>query len=282
MTNRRFFGLAPACVFSLVLAPLGCVDPRPPAAPPSGPVVAVTAPREIARPDVGAPDPSPSDDSPCPSGGKTEGDEAVACAYAELVQKIPRKLDLDRPLEGYTGPFTAVKDAFDGDSVEARTRADEFEPLAGRTETLRWAILSRIRQASLFDAIRTKLEDAEPPRVELFTDKERKLLDKATASGEPALVSMAENLRSQRVEMYKNARERWLASVEEPMILHYAEALLLAKGFTVESLEMGRARARFAHYEELLGEQKIAQYTQRLSDPASKQPFVYKRGSLDR
>ncbi|HVK69383.1 MAG TPA: hypothetical protein VM694_33230 [Polyangium sp.] len=269
---RRSFLLA-----AITTAVTACSSPAPPAS---------SAPQVRAAPEVlpsasAAPDPGPeatSPDAACPP-DKAEVDPA--CVYAAIVKWIPRRLDIDRAIEPYAGNIMVVKKAYDDDFTLAHTLSGEFEPLAARAEPRGLSIRARIQQAALHDVLRQRLAGAEPPRVKLYSDKEEDLLTKAAASGNPNLLSMSEELRRRREEMFQSARETWLQAAEGPLVRHYADALLRARAWSLETPEIGRARARFRHWSELLGDAKIKAYTEGLVDPANGKPFTYTPGAFE-
>lgn len=254
---------------------------------------ASSTPPEPRSPEVRAPPatltngPDPGPEAPPADGKETScppdaAETEPACIYAAVVKKIPRRLDIDRAVEPYAGNLTDVKKAYDHDFATAHTLAGELEPVAARAEPRDLTIRARIRQATLFDVVRQRLAGAEPPRVKLYTDKEDALLEKAASSGDPNLAAMSQELRKRREEMFQSARENWLQAAEAPMVRHYADALLRAKASRLETAEIDRARARYGHWGELLGDAKMKAYTEGLVDPTNGKPFVHAPGALDR
>lgn len=221
---------------------------------------------------------------PCegtPEANVSEADHKAACVYAEISQKVPGHLLLDREIEGYQGGVSEVATHFEHDREEASTLAKEFEPLANARDAKHWAVMARLRQASLFEVLQIKMESALPPRVNLYTSKETDLLKKADSSGNASLLEMAAQIRSRREEQFQQARVRWLQSVEAPMVRSYAEALLWAKAWKTKTREIDRAKERFHEAVEKLGEEKIKEYTEGLVDPETQAPFVYSPGALE-
>ncbi|MDC3961688.1 hypothetical protein [Polyangium jinanense] len=269
---RRSFLLA-----ALTTAATACATPTP-----SEPRVAAPAATTNTPADP-APETTPAAEAPdaaCPP-GKAEDENEPACVYAAIVKRIPRRLDIDRAIEPYAGNIMEVKKAYDDDFAVVHSLSSEFDWLAVRPEPRVVSIRARIQQAALYDVLRQRLAGAEPPRVKLYTDKEEELLDKAATSGDPNLASMSQELRRRREEMFQSARENWLQATEAALVRHYADALLRARAWSIQTPEIDRARARIRHWSELLGDAKIKAYTEGLVDPANGKPFVYTPGALE-
>ncbi|MDI1449419.1 hypothetical protein [Polyangium sp. 6x1] len=269
---RRSFLLA-----AITTAATACASPPPePRAPQvrAAPQVLTNAPA--------APAPGPeAPEAPDAACAPDKAEDEPACVYAAIVKRIPRRLDIERAIEPYAGNIMEVKKAYDDDFAAASTLNRAFEQLAARKEPRVLSIHARIKQAALHDVVRQRLAGAEPPRVKLYTNKEEELLGKAEASGNPNLVATSQELRRRREEMYQSARETWLLAVEGPLVRHYADALLQARAWALETPETIHARARFRHVCELLGDAKIKAFTEGLVDPANGKPFVYTEGVFD-
>lgn len=254
---------------------MACAAPAPPEPRVAAPAATTNAPADPepeATPSAGA------SDAACPP-GKAEDDPA--CVFAAIVKRIPRQLDIERAVEPYAGDVIVVKKAYDDDFAMISALSSEFEALAARPEPRVLSIRARIQQAALHDVLRQRLAGAEPPRVKLYTDKEEALLEKAATSGNPNLVATSQELRRRREEMFQSVRENWLQSAEAPLVRHYADALLRARTWGIETAELVRARARFRHWSELLGDAKMKAFTEGLVDPANGKPFVYAPGVFD-
>ncbi|MDI1483235.1 hypothetical protein [Polyangium sp. y55x31] len=267
---RRSFLLA-----ALTTAVTACAAPAPSeprVAAPGATTNAPADPEPEATPSAGEPD------AACPPG---KAEDEPACVYAAIVKRIPRQLDIERAVEPYAGNVIEVKKAYDDDFTVIHALSNEFEPLAARPEHHILSIRARLQQAALHDVLRQRLAGAEPPRVILYTDKEAALLEKAATSGNPNLVATSEEIRRRREEMYQSARETWLQAAESALVRHYADALLRARAWGLETAELVRARARFRHWSELLGDAKMKAFTEGLVDPANGKPFVYSPGVFD-
>ncbi|MDI3287700.1 hypothetical protein [Polyangium sp. 15x6] len=267
---RRSFLLA-----AITTAATACATPTPPEPRVAAPAAATNASADPGPETTPAPEAA---DAACPPG---KAEDEPACVYAAIVKRIPRRLDIDRAIEPYAGNIMEVKKAYDDDYAVIHALGGEFESLAARAEPRVVSIRARIQQAALHDVLRQRLAGAEPPRVKLYTDKEEALLDKAAASGNPNLVATSQELRQRREEMFQSARENWLQAAEGPLVRHYADALLRARAWNIQAPEVDRARSRFRHWSELLGDAKVKAYTEGLVDPANGKPFVYTPGALE-
>jgi hypothetical protein len=246
------------------------------ATPVAGPVTETDEPQKATCP----PGSTRKEDScvPCegaPEMGVSAADQRAACAYAEISNKIPPRMELERTIEGYQGGVSEIAAQFQQEFDETSAFAKQLEPLAAERDAKHWAIMARLRQGALFEVLQIRLEQALPPKVNLYSAKEEDLLKKAESSKDASLLVMAAQIRSRREETYQQTRERWLQSVETPMVRSYAEALFWAKTWKIKNQAIDRGKNRFHAIVEKLGEQKTKEYTDGLVDPDTKKPFLY-------
>jgi hypothetical protein len=117
--------------------------------------------------------------------------------------------------------------------------------------------------------------NAAPPALKLYSDKEEKLLKMAETSDRDDLVEQADALRQKRREDWRAARERMLATADKAMVKFYAEAVVTAKAYKVRNAAVETAIRRLAFFTDIMGNDKIRDYSQGVVDPETKAPFVY-------
>lgn len=208
--------------------------------------------------------------------GSIEADMAAECAYLAIDEQLKAKFDYDSGFHRYSGVIDKVKIAFDKDMKEANDVW--FPKLQAVIETYaspKWSVAARARQGSLYDSCRTGLYNATPPAVKLYTDKEEKLLKLAEESDRDDLLEQADAIRQNRREQWRAARERSLEDADKAMVKFYAESVVWARGYKVRTAAVDHAIRRLAFFTDILGNQKMRDYSQGIVDPGTKQPFVY-------
>jgi len=139
-------------------------------------------------------------------------------------------------------------------------------------------VAARARQGSLYDSCRTGLYNARPPGLRLYTDKEDKLLKLAETSDRDDLQETADALRQSRREAWRSARERMLADADQTMVKLYSEAVVWGRAWKVRNPAVDFAIQRLAFFTDILGDQKLRQWSQGVLDPEGKKPFEYRDG----
>jgi hypothetical protein len=202
--------------------------------------------------------------------GTAEAEMAAEHAFGLLDDKI--KSDLGRPR--YEGSVDKVIAAFRADVKKAEAYHDQLQQVITAYASATWSVAARARQGSLYDACRTGLYFTRAPGLKLFTDKEERLLTQL-AQVNP---DQADALRQKRIEDWRAAREREIAEADQVMVRRYAEAVVWARAWKVQSAAVDGAIQRLAGFTNLLGDARMRQYSQGIVDPATKQPFSYEDG----
>jgi predicted transcriptional regulator len=200
--------------------------------------------------------------------GSIEADMAAECAYLAIDEQLKAKFDYDAGFHRYSGVIDKVKIAFDKDMKEANDVW--FPKLQAVIETYaspKWSVAARARQGSLYDSCRTGLYNATPPAVKLYTDKEEKLLKLAEESDRDDLLEQADAIRQNRREQWRSARERSLEDADKAMVKFYAESVVWARGYKVRTPAVDHAIRRLAFFTDILGNQKMRDYSPRHRRP---------------
>ena len=208
--------------------------------------------------------------------GSPEADLAAACAYRLLDDTI--RDDFDRKAGRYEGTLDRVKKAYEDDLARAEALAVKLQEIITAFGSRPWSAAARVRQASLYDRCRTGLFFAREPALQLFNDREKRLIAAAVASNDPQLQANADEFRQNRRGLWRAARERLLDEADRPMIRGYAEAALWARAWKVKSPAVDPAVQRLAFFTNLLGDARIRAHVSGLLDPETRRPFEYRDG----
>jgi hypothetical protein len=93
-------------------------------------------------------------------------------------------------------------------------------------------------------------------------DKTEAILKRFEKSDNPDDQDKADQIRQRLTEAWRATRERELNSADEAMIHFYATSVALAKRYNVRNVAVNRANQRLAFFTDILGEPKMAKYTQ--------------------
>jgi tetratricopeptide (TPR) repeat protein len=208
--------------------------------------------------------------------GSLQADYAAECAYNVLDQRIRENFDYETKHHRYEGVIDKVQAEFKKDvEVEAKKWNDELQRVIDNYKSTKWTVTARARQGSLYDSCRTGLYNATPPAVKLYTDKEEKLLAMAEDSDNDELVEKADLIRQTRREAWRSVRERDIQAADKVMIRFYAQAVVLSRGARVRTPATDNALRRLAFFTDILGNDKIREYTSGLVDEYSNPPAPY-------
>jgi len=210
--------------------------------------------------------------------GSTQADMAAECAYDALDRKIKNEFDYETGHHRYAGVIDKVKKAFDDDVKKAEGYFNQLQDVINKFESRPWSVASRARQGSLYDSCRQGLYNARPPGLKLYTEKEEKLLKLAETSDREDLQEQADAIRQKRREDWRSARERSLNDADKAMVKFYVEAVVWARAWKVRNPAVDYAIHKLAFYTDILGDQKIREFSQGILDPETKKPFEYRDG----
>jgi hypothetical protein len=119
---------------------------------------------------------------------------------------------------------------------------------------------------SLYDSLRTGLYNTRPPQLKMADAKTEAILKRFEKSPNPDDQDKADQIRQRLTEAWRATRERELNSADEAMIHFYAQSVALAKRYNVRNAAVNRANQRLAFFTDILGEAKMAKYTQGIQD----------------
>ncbi len=210
--------------------------------------------------------------------GSPQADMAAECAFDAIDERIHAEFDYDTGHHRYAGVIDKVKKTFDDDLKKAETYFNQLQEVITKFESRPWSVAAKARQGSLYDSCRTGLYNARPPGLKLYNEKEEKLLKLAETSGREDLQEQADAIRQKRREDWRSARERSLNDADKAMVKFYTEAVVYGRAFKVRNAAVDTAIQRLAFYTNILGDQKLREFSQGVVDPETKAPFQYSDG----
>ena len=219
--------------------------------------------------------------------GSIQADMAAECAYREVDEDIAKNFDYDAGHHRYKGVITKVRDDFKDDvEVKAKSYFDKLQIVIDKYISQRWAVAARARQGSLYDSCRTGLYNAREPGLKLYTAKEEKLLkqldDLCVNQGNDSACEKYDTFTANRRTQWRTTRDQDLAAADKVMVKAYAESIVWAKAWKVRVDAVDNAIARLAFFTEIIGDDKLRQYSQGVQDPETKSAFNYQNGQFMR
>jgi hypothetical protein len=209
--------------------------------------------------------------------GSAEAELAAECAYRLVDEKLGRDFDFATGHHRYAGTVEKVKGAYEADLRRAEGYFNELQGIVGAFESKRWTAAARARQGTLYDGCRTGLYHARAPGLELFTDREERLLGQL-ARGSAQQQEQADAYRQKRREDWRTAREALLDDADRLMVKLYTESVVLARAWKLGDPTVDAAAQRLAALTPLLGDAKLRGWSERVVDPQTRGPFAYRDG----
>lgn len=211
--------------------------------------------------------------------GSLQADMAAECEFIAIDEKIRTAFDYDSGHHRYEGVIDKVKRTFDADLKKANdVYFKDLQRIIASYESPAWSVAARARQGSLYDSVRTGLYNARPPALKLYTEREERLLKMAEDSDRDDLVEQADALRQSRRETWRAARDTALSDADQAMVKFYAEAVVWSRAWKLSHPAVTQAIQRLAFFTDILGDERIRELTQGITDPGSQTPFEYAPG----
>ncbi len=220
--------------------------------------------------------------------GSTQAEMAAECDYRVIDEDLKKNFDYESGHHRYSGVIVDVAKEFKKDVEEdAKRYFDRLQTVITKYESPRWAVASRARQGSLYDSCRTGLYNAREPGLKLYTDKEEKVLkqldDLCVNQGNESACTKYEVFTANRRTKWREDRDKNLEGADKPMVSGYGQAIIWAREWKVGTREVDAAVGRLAFYTDILGDEKLREYTgiltvQSKDNPETREPFVYADG----
>jgi hypothetical protein len=194
--------------------------------------------------------------------GSPEAGMAAECEFSLVDDEVKKKFDYDTGHHRYAGNSVDVIKKYRADAEEAKKFHQKLQHVIDAYASPEWATAAVSRQGSLYDSLRTGLYNTRAPALKLVDDKTDKLLKRFEQSDNPDDQDKADQIRQRFTEAWRSARERELDSADGVMVHQYALSLALSKRYSVRPAAVNKANSRLAFFTDILGEAKMAQYSQ--------------------
>jgi len=194
--------------------------------------------------------------------GSEQAAKAAEAEFVLLDAEIREKFDYDTGHHRYAGTTVDVINDYRKDAAVAKQYHDKLQHVIDAYLSPDWVVAARSRQGSLYDSLRTGLYNARPPSLKLYSDKEEKLLKKLEESDNPAYQEKADQFRQNRIETWRQTRDREITDADKVMVKRFVESYVLGRKYNVSNPAVDHAVERLAFFTEILGDDKMREYSQ--------------------
>jgi TolA-binding protein len=198
--------------------------------------------------------------------GSREAGMAAEAEFTMLDEQIVKTFDYDSGFHHYKGTSVEVVAAYQKDAIQAKQRYDKLQHVIDAYVSPEWTTAAIARQGSLYDSLRTGLYNTRAPQLKIFDAKTEAVLKRAETSDNPDLQEKADALRVKVQNAWRDRRDQELNSADQIMIDRYANAVVLARRYSVSNPEVTRAIRRLAFFTDVVGEIKMQQYAGPVKD----------------
>ena len=160
------------------------------------------------------------------------------------------------------------------DSTSAEHYDAELRTVSKTYSSPNWRAAAIARQGTLFDELWAALQNAEPPRITLFTPAQDALLNRlsqppaGTRAGIAASQSQFTNdLRATVTKAWKRKKDALLAESSKTAVSLYATAVALAELYGITNPQVTHAEGRLAAFTIVLGDETMHDYVTHTHDP---------------
>ncbi|HEX9621779.1 MAG TPA: hypothetical protein VF989_16655 [Polyangiaceae bacterium] len=198
--------------------------------------------------------------------GSQEANMAAEAEFTMLDEQIARDFDYESGHHRYRGTTVEVVQEYKRDAVDAKKWYDKLQRIVDTYVSPEWTTVSIARQGSLYDSLRTGLYNARPPALKMFSAAQETALKRAEQSDNLELQEKADAIRVSVQQAWRKKRDQELDSADQIMVDRYANAVVLARRYTVSHPEVTRAVRRLAFFTDVIGEAKLKQFTATVKD----------------
>lgn len=198
--------------------------------------------------------------------GSQEANMAAEAEFTMLDERIARDFDYETGHHRYRGTTVEVVKEYKKDALEAKKWYDKLQHVADTYVSPEWTTVSFARQGSLYDSLRTGLYNARPPALKMFSAAQEAALKRAEQSDNLDLQEKADAIRVSVQQAWRKKRDQELDSADQIMVDRYANAVVLARRYTISNPEVTRAVRRLAFFTDVIGEAKLKQFTASVKD----------------
>ena len=189
--------------------------------------------------------------------GSREAAFGAEAEYTLLDEEIRANFDYETGHHRFSGLATDVLNEYRAQAQKAAAYHDRLQRVIDAYASPEWAAAALSRQGSLYDSLRTGLYYSRP---KLFDERTERILRRFEESDDPDDLEKVDQIRQERTEAWRMARERELAGADEVMVVRYAQSIVVAKRFNVRNAAVDRAIQRLAFFTDIIGEAKMTQY----------------------
>jgi outer membrane protein assembly factor BamD (BamD/ComL family) len=204
--------------------------------------------------------------------GTAEAGMAAEADFTLIDADIRKNFDYDTGHHRYQGTTVDVTKKYREDAKDAEKYHEQLKSVLEYAAP-EWFAAARGRQGSLYDSLRTGLYNARPPSLKLFSEKEEKILKKFRDSDNPDDQDRADQFEQKRREVWRDTRDKELASADEVMVKRYVQAVYASRKFNVTHPWVDRSIQRLAFATDVLGDEKMRNYSK-----GAEPDYVYQDG----
>jgi hypothetical protein len=198
--------------------------------------------------------------------GSRAANLAAEGAFVLLDDQLRAKFDYESGHHRLRGTPQEVLVGYQRAAGEAKLWYDQLQAVVDQYGSPEWGTAAIARQGSLYDSLRSALYNVRPPELIMFDKKTEELLRRAEESDNFELQEKADAVRTRVETAWQDQRDRELQSADQIAVDRYGAAIVLARRYNVNNIAVVRAIRRLAFLTDVIGEQKLASYAQRVSD----------------
>lgn len=194
--------------------------------------------------------------------GSREANFAAEGAFVLLDAEIRAAFDYDTGHHRFRGTPQQVLADYQKAAKDAKVWFDRLQRIVDDYASPEWGTAAFARQGSLYDSLRTGLYNTRPPELVMFDKKTEGMLKRAEESDNLELQEKADAIRVQVETAWQQSRDRELEGADQVMVDRYGRAITMARRYNVSNPAIVRAIQRLAFFTDVIGEAKLASYTQ--------------------
>ena len=195
--------------------------------------------------------------------GSQQGNMAAEAEFTMIDEEIRKNFDYDTGHHKYKGTVVDVLKKYNADAKDAEKYNARLKELvdANTYGSIEYVTAALARQGSLYDSLRTGLFNTREPALQLFAANEEKILKQLEESGNQDLMDKAAEKRDQRNQLWRSKRDSELGSADNIAVSRYTNAVAISRKYNIRSAPVNKALQRLAFFTDVLGDEKMRQYT---------------------
>lgn len=198
--------------------------------------------------------------------GSRESSMAAEADYTMVDERISASFDYESGHHRFAGTTVDVINKYKRSAVDAKKWYDRLQAIVDSYVSPEWTTAALARQGSVYDSLRTGLYNTRPPALKMFSAKQEKALKQAEQSDNLELQEKADAIRVKVQQTWRDRRDQELDGADQVMVDRYANAIVLARRYTISNPEVTRAIRRLAFFTDVIGEAKMRQFSSGVKD----------------